>query len=158
MWTYCKYKFSLWSIISNSLPVTENTGNWLLHITALTCQKVLNSSNQRFAIPWSDKISFCLKEDNNLCHAAINLWSNAIPRDSFPIQDVRSETCVVMIHTPIRIRASALASSVWGRWRFISSPSKSALYGVHTHSLNRNVLWGLTLACSLESSRNWCSA
>ena len=37
---------------------------------------------------------------------------------------------------PMRTRASALASSVWGRWRFISSPSKSALYGVHTHSLN----------------------
>lgn len=52
--------------------------------------------------------------------------------------------------TPIRIRASALASSVCGRWRFISSPSKSALYGVHTHSLKRNVRWGLTLACVFD--------
>lgn len=25
-----------------------------------TCQEVLNSSNQRLAISWSDKISFCL--------------------------------------------------------------------------------------------------
>ena len=44
------------------------------------------------------------------------------------------------IHTPISVSASALASSVCGKWRFISSPSKSALYGVHTHSLNLNVL------------------
>jgi hypothetical protein len=27
----------------------------------------------------------------------------------------------------MRVLASLLASSVWGRWRFISSPSKSAL-------------------------------
>lgn len=51
------------------------------------------------------------------------------------------------LHTPIKTSASAFASSVWGRWRFISSPSKSALYGVQTHSLNLNVLWGFTLAC-----------
>ena len=31
------------------------------------------------------------------------------------------------------------ASSVCGRCRFISSPSKSALYGAHTHSLKRKV-------------------
>lgn len=37
--------------------------------------------------------------------------------------------------TPIRIRASARASSVCGRCKFISSPSKSALYGAQTHSL-----------------------
>jgi len=48
--------------------------------------------------------------------------------------------------TPIRVMASAFASSVWGRWRFISSPSKSALKGLQQHSLNRNVLWGITLA------------
>ena len=36
--------------------------DWLPHITALTCQKVLNSSNQRFTISWSDKISFGLKD------------------------------------------------------------------------------------------------
>lgn len=48
--------------------------------------------------------------------------------------------------TPMRMSASALASSVCGRWRFISSPSKSALYGVHTHSLKRNVRWGFTHA------------
>lgn len=53
----------------------------------------------------------------------------------------------------MRTRASALASSVWGRWRFISSPSKSALYGVHTHSLNRNVRWGLTLACVFDKNQ-----
>ena len=29
-----------------------------------------------------------------------------------------------------------------GTCRFISSPSKSALYGLHTHSLKRNVLQG----------------
>lgn len=47
----------------------------------------------------------------------------------------------------MRMRASALASSVWGRWRFISSPSKSALKGLQQHSLKRNVLFGITLAC-----------
>mmetsp|Transcript_9145 Transcript_9145/g.27734 ORF Transcript_9145/g.27734 Transcript_9145/m.27734 type:complete len:209 (-) Transcript_9145:1195-1821(-) len=47
--------------------------------------------------------------------------------------------------TLIKTRASVLASSVWGTWRFISSPSKSALYGVHTHSLNLKVLHGITL-------------
>mmetsp|Transcript_19776 Transcript_19776/g.62921 ORF Transcript_19776/g.62921 Transcript_19776/m.62921 type:complete len:220 (-) Transcript_19776:1382-2041(-) len=48
--------------------------------------------------------------------------------------------------TPMRWMASALASSVCGRCRFISSPSKSALYGLHTHSLKRNVLQGITRA------------
>mmetsp|Transcript_8521 Transcript_8521/g.15757 ORF Transcript_8521/g.15757 Transcript_8521/m.15757 type:complete len:204 (-) Transcript_8521:41-652(-) len=46
----------------------------------------------------------------------------------------------------MRRLASARASSVCGRWRFISSPSKSALYGLQQHSLNRNVLQGITLA------------
>ena len=50
------------------------------------------------------------------------------------------------IHTPIRVIASALASSVCGRWRFISSPSKSALKGLQQHSLNRNVRCGFTFA------------
>ena len=47
--------------------------------------------------------------------------------------------------TSRRIFASALASSFWGEWIFISSPSKSALYGWHTHKLNLNVLSGTTL-------------
>ena len=42
--------------------------------------------------------------------------------------------------TPMSSEASARASSVCGTCRFISSPSKSALYGLHTHSLKRNVL------------------
>ena len=50
------------------------------------------------------------------------------------------------ILTPIKTRASDFASSVCGRCKFISSPSKSALYGVQTHSLKRNVLFGITLA------------
>jgi len=47
---------------------------------------------------------------------------------------------------PINIQASARASSVCGKCRLISSPSKSALYGVQTHSLNWKVRWGTTLA------------
>jgi len=31
-----------------------------------------------------------------------------------------------------------------GKCMFISSPSKSALYGVHAHSLKRNVRHGMT--------------
>lgn len=58
---------------------------------------------------------------------------------------------ITVLPTPISVSASALASSVCGRWRFISSPSKSALYGVHTHSLNRNVRFGITLACNHEN-------
>jgi hypothetical protein len=50
-------------------------------------------------------------------------------------------------HTPISINASVRASSVWGTCRFISSPSKSALYGLQTDSLNRSVRHGITLAC-----------
>ena len=46
--------------------------------------------------------------------------------------------------THIKIAASARASSVCGTCKFISSPSKSALYGEQTHSLKRNVLWGMT--------------
>ena len=53
---------------------------------------------------------------------------------------------VVLIPTPMSVMASALASSVWGRCKFISSPSKSALKGLQQHSLNRNVLCGFTLA------------
>ena len=41
---------------------------------------------------------------------------------------------------------SALASCVWGRCRFISSPSKSALYGLHAHGLKRKVRKGSTRA------------
>ena len=51
------------------------------------------------------------------------------------------------IFTPINITASVRASSVCGTCIFISSPSKSALYGLHTDSLNLNVLQGITLAC-----------
>lgn len=54
--------------------------------------------------------------------------------------------------TPISTIASALASSVCGRWRFISSPSKSALNGLQQHSLNRNVLCGRTLAWKTNQS------
>mmetsp|Transcript_3891 Transcript_3891/g.13707 ORF Transcript_3891/g.13707 Transcript_3891/m.13707 type:complete len:295 (-) Transcript_3891:837-1721(-) len=46
--------------------------------------------------------------------------------------------------TPMSAIASARASSVCGTCRFISSPSKSALYGAHTHSLKRNVRHGIT--------------
>src|SRR5205823_839840 len=46
--------------------------------------------------------------------------------------------------TRMRTRASARASSLWRTWRFISSPSKSALYGGHTARLKRKVLWGIT--------------
>lgn len=45
---------------------------------------------------------------------------------------------------PIKVMASALASSVCGRCRFISSPSKSALNGPQQHSLNLNVRCGIT--------------
>ena len=38
----------------------------------------------------------------------------------------------ILFMTPMSSSASALASSVWGTCRFISSPSKSALYGAHT--------------------------
>ena len=56
--------------------------------------------------------------------------------------------------TPRSSRASALASSVCGTCRFISSPSKSALYGAHTHSLNRSVLPSSTLTrCAIIDSR-----
>ena len=72
-----------------------------------------------------------------------------------PLQQRRNEgrrTCVAAMRispdlgvhrlciTPMSSEASARASSVWGTCRFISSPSKSALYGLHTHSLKRNVL------------------
>ena len=45
-----------------------------------------------------------------------------------------------LLKTLMSVAASARASSVCGTCTFISSPSKSALYGVHTHSLKRNVL------------------
>lgn len=40
----------------------------------------------------------------------------------------------------IRILASAFAVTVYRRWTFISSPSKSPLKGLQTHSLNLSVL------------------
>ena len=51
-----------------------------------------------------------------------------------PLRGVTRFAC-----TPIRQSASARASSVCGKCRFISSPSKSALYGAQTHSLKRKV-------------------
>ena len=53
---------------------------------------------------------------------------------------------MILDATPMRCRASLLASSVWGTWIFISSPSKSALKGEHTHSLNLKVFPGDILA------------
>ena len=57
--------------------------------------------------------------------------------------------------TPMSSEASARASSVWGTCRFISSPSKSALYGLHTHSLKRNVLHQSSLGIRVVSE-GWC--
>jgi hypothetical protein len=55
--------------------------------------------------------------------------------------------------TPSSSSDSARASSVCGRCRFISSPSKSALYGAHTHSLKRNVRPDMTRArCAMIDS------
>lgn len=34
--------------------------NLLQHVMSQTCQKILNGSNQRFPIPRSDKVGFCL--------------------------------------------------------------------------------------------------
>lgn len=56
------------------------------------------------------------------------------------------QICEQTEFTPISIRASVRASSVWGTCKFISSPSKSALYGLQTDSLNRRVLHGIILA------------
>ncbi len=47
--------------------------------------------------------------------------------------------------TPIKWSVSLRASKVWGTWMFISSPSKSALKGAQTHSLNLRVFPGATL-------------
>ncbi len=56
--------------------------------------------------------------------------------------------------TLIRIFASALASSLCSTCRFISSPSKSALYGGQTHRLNLKVLSGMTrTACAIMDMR-----
>mmetsp|Transcript_9614 Transcript_9614/g.20488 ORF Transcript_9614/g.20488 Transcript_9614/m.20488 type:complete len:225 (-) Transcript_9614:1184-1858(-) len=51
-----------------------------------------------------------------------------------------------LLTLPMSCSASARASSVWGRCRFISSPSKSALKGEQAHSLKRSVRQGRTLA------------
>src|SRR5207249_4973839 len=56
--------------------------------------------------------------------------------------------------TRMRTRASARASSLCSTCRFISSPSKSALYGGHTAKLKRNVLWGMTrTSCAIIDIR-----
>ncbi|CCJ29414.1 unnamed protein product [Pneumocystis jirovecii] len=49
-----------------------------------------------------------------------------------------------LFFTLINSIASARASSVCGTCRFISSPSKSALYGLQTHSLSLKVFHGRT--------------
>mmetsp|Transcript_35706 Transcript_35706/g.105539 ORF Transcript_35706/g.105539 Transcript_35706/m.105539 type:complete len:249 (-) Transcript_35706:903-1649(-) len=51
-----------------------------------------------------------------------------------------------LLTLPIRWSASARASSVCGRCRFISSPSKSALKGPQQHSLKRSVRYVRTRA------------
>ena len=56
-----------------------------------------------------------------------------------------------LLCTDIRLMASARASSVCGTWMFISSPSKSALYGAHTHSLNRSVRHDITFVRCAET-------
>lgn len=142
--------FTLLSIINTSLlrslkaqgalhhTKTEHY-SWLPCTTALTCQKVLNSSNQRLAISRSYKISFCLVEKIMVSVKMLSIsnkqfishWQlfivECLDRCACVCVCIVWTFCVVIIHTPIRTSASALASSVWGKWRFISSPSKSAL-------------------------------
>lgn len=57
---------------TGTLVSYKNIYSWLPHITALTCQEVLNSSNQGLAISWSDKISFGLKEKIMSCLTAVS--------------------------------------------------------------------------------------
>jgi len=65
------------------------------------------------------------------------MWSWIIPMIGPPNRGERmcSWTCMMTF-------ASARASWLWSTCRFISSPSKSALYGVQSHRLNRKVLCG----------------
>ena len=65
------------------------------------------------------------------------MWSWSIPMMGPPYRGER-----MCSSTFIRTLASARASWLWSTWRFISSPSKSALYGGQSHRLNRNVLCG----------------
>ena len=44
--------------------------------------------------------------------------------------------------TRMSMSASDRDSSLWGTWRFISSPSKSALYGGQTDGWSLKVLYG----------------
>ena len=55
----------------------------------------------------------------------------------------------------ISVCASERASSVCTRWMFISSPSKSALYGAQQHSLKRSVRCGSTRARCVIMLRRW---
>ncbi len=125
------------NISSLTAPSTGQTDAeiWLAQAAnaALTCQEVLNGSDQRLSVSWSDHISLRLCEEHRKSLFHYQTQFRGSDRYGFSL-------------TPMSTSASALASSVCGRWRFISSPSKSALYGVQTHSLKRNVRWGFTRA------------
>mmetsp|Transcript_97454 Transcript_97454/g.168048 ORF Transcript_97454/g.168048 Transcript_97454/m.168048 type:complete len:279 (+) Transcript_97454:3358-4194(+) len=69
-------------------------------------------------------------------------------RESWTIPIHGELACGVMMFlgTIIMWTSSVLVSRDWGRCRFISSPSKSALYGDVTERFSRNVEYGSTLA------------
>eukprot|EP00659_Diplonema_papillatum_P008562 gene8561-biopygen8550 len=96
---------------------------------------------------------------SNMCDRVDEAW--ALDRKQFfrvsRYPPVRKSCVAAIIGSPwraeimlravdIRMAHSARASSVCGRWMFISSPSKSALYGAQQHSLNRKVRYGRTRA------------
>src|SRR5207249_2683797 len=90
-----------------------------------------------------------LVEDFSFEGADPVLWSWMPPITGPPNRGERMCSC-----TRIRTRASARASSLCRTCRFISSPSKSALYGGQTARLKRNVLCGITrTSCAIMDIR-----
>mmetsp|Transcript_31166 Transcript_31166/g.96457 ORF Transcript_31166/g.96457 Transcript_31166/m.96457 type:complete len:242 (+) Transcript_31166:1735-2460(+) len=125
------------------LPVQSGTGFRMAGVGTSTrsraspayAARLQNASRVR-------KTSRCVKR-----YAAVTKSCVAATRGS-PFRGVQ-----MLCATPNNSWASARASSVWGRCMFISSPSKSALYGAQTHSLKRNVRHGSTLTeCAMMDS------
>ena len=90
-----------------------------------------------FCRTWRGQVKHDPKDQGGDTIGAKTLWAHACVAATriSPFLGV-ARLCM----TPMSSAASARASSVCGTCTFISSPSKSALYGAHTHSLKRNVL------------------
>ena len=124
------------SAFTTCLPLHSGTGLSTAGCGSVTCSHA------------SDSVAAAWQNSSRVSSVSLRVSRKAAVRKSCVAAMSGSPERDVMrfSRTSMSSAASARDSSVCGRCRFISSPSKSALYGVQQHSLKRKVRPGSTRA------------